>query len=69
MLKTICFVLVIFLILSWLLFIFKSTDTDGTLTVDEAADSWTIAITTDPDTIKLKDNIKLTVRIKKSAKK
>ena len=34
---------------------------DGTLTIDEARDSWTVRITTDPEEVKFKESISLSV--------
>lgn len=34
---------------------------DGTLTIDEARDSWTVHITTDPEEVKFKESISLSV--------
>lgn len=58
-------ILSILLIFSWGLFIFASNQKDGRLIIDETADSWTVSITTDPETIKRRSVIILTVdRIK-----
>lgn len=63
--QIIIFVLVINLILSWVM-LFHVTKTDGRLIVDEAADSWTVSITTNPEEIKHKKSINLTVDIKRA---
>ena len=57
---TFAVILAVLLILSWGIFLSK-TKVDGRLIIDEAADSWTISITTDPETIKKRKSITLTV--------
>lgn len=60
-------VLLVFLLLSsWsIFFIHGLNKPDGYLVVDEAADSWTVSITTDPEEIKTKYMVCLKVEIKR----